>query len=91
MHGIPGLEMERTVRFRQFFIALRRGFALGRCRGCETFFLMARLCRDESGDALGSEERADCESWVEAGTLVEADFGCEGACAIIPLYSRIAR
>ena len=38
-----------------------------------------------------SEERADCESWVEAGTLVEADFGCEGACAIIPLYSRIAR
>ena len=78
-------------QFRELFLALRRGFTLGRCRACETFHLMAKLCLEEGGELLAPHERADASSWVEGGTLVDLEFGCEGACAVIPLYARIAR
>ena len=86
-----GVDLERRRRVREFFLALRRGVTLGHCRTCETFYLMARLCRDECGDALGPGERGDVSSWVEGGALLDLEFGCEGACAVVPLYSRTTR
>ena len=86
----PRVDLERRRRTHEFFLALRRGLALGHCHACETFYLMAKLCRDECGDAIASAERADVNSWVEGGSLVELGFGCEGACGIVAAYSRIA-
>ncbi len=74
----------------ELFLALRRGFVLGECRTCETFCLMAKLCLDESGAGLAPDERGDLESWVAAGSILDLDFGCEDACAIVPLYGRLA-
>ncbi|MHC5054859.1 MAG: hypothetical protein ACYTKD_09095 [Planctomycetota bacterium] len=88
--GGPRVDLQRRRRAREFFLALRRGLALGHCRACETFYLMARLCHDECAGAMGPAERADVGSWVEGGSLVELGFGCEGACGIVAAYSRIA-
>jgi hypothetical protein len=87
--GDPGVERRRL--FREFFLGLRRGFLLGRCRSCETFYLMARLCLEEGGSYLGPEEEREASSWVDAGSVADQDFGCEGACGIIPLYARLSR
>ncbi len=85
-------EFLREQQVREFFLALRRGITLGRCGSCETFYVMAKLCLEEgAASSLGEEERAEAASWVEAGSISEAGFGCDGACAVIPLYSRIAR
>ncbi len=89
--AVPGrIDLTRRRRAREFLLALRRGLALGHCSACETFYLMAKLCRDECGDAIAPAERVDVDSWVEGGTLVELGFGCEGACGIVAAYSRIA-
>ncbi len=85
------VDFRRRRHAREFFLALGRGLALGHCRACETFYLMAKLCRDECADAIGPAERADVSSWVEGGGLGELGFGCEGACGIVTAYSRIAR
>ena len=87
----PPDDLRRRGEFHEFFLALRRGLVLGRCRTCETFYLMAKLCVEEGGELLAPGERAEATGWAEGGTLVEIDFGCEGACAVIPLYGRIAR
>jgi hypothetical protein len=81
---------ERRAGFRELFLALRRGFALGRCRTCETFYLMAGLCLEEGAELLGPEERSYLQSWVEGGTVAELDAGCDGACFVIPIYSELA-
>jgi len=86
----PRVDLLRRRRAREFFLALRRGLNLGHCRSCETFYLMAKLCRDECGDAIAPAELAEVESWVEGGSLLDLGFGCEGACAIVASYSRIA-
>ena len=87
----PPDDLHRRGEYHEFFLALRRGLVLGRCRTCETFYLMAKLCVEEGGELLAPGERDEAAGWAEGGTLVELDFGCEGACAIIPLYGRIAR
>ena len=84
------VDLQRRRRAREFLLALRRGLALGHCHACETFYLMAKLCRDECGDAIAPAERTDLSSWVESGKIVELGFGCEGACGIVAAYSRIA-
>jgi len=89
-HAAGRVDLTRRRRAREFLLALRRGLALGHCSACETFYLMAKLCRDECGDAIAPAERADVDSWVEGGSLVELGFGCEGACGIVAAYSRIA-
>ena len=76
---------------REFFMGLRRGLDLGQCGSCETFYLMAKLCLQEGPQWLNEEESRDVVSWIEAGTVVDLDTGCEGACAVIPLYSRMSR
>jgi len=86
----PRVDLQRRRRAREFLLALRRGLALGHCRSCETFFLMAKLCRDECGDAIAPTELAEVDSWVEGGSLLDLGFGCEGACGIVVAYSRIA-
>jgi hypothetical protein len=86
----PRVDLQRRRRAREFLLALKRGLALGHCSACETFYLMAKLCRDECGDAIAPAERADLSSWVEAGKLIELGFGCEGTCGIVVAYSRIA-
>jgi hypothetical protein len=86
-----GIDLQRRRRVRDLFLALRRGLVLGHCRRCETFYMMAKLCRDECADALADPELADVDSWVEGGTLMDLEFGCEGACALVPLYSLAAR
>ena len=88
---MPADDLRRRGEFHEFFLALRRGLVLGRCRTCETFYLMAKLCLEEGGELLAPGERAEAAGWAEGGTLVDLDFGCEGACAVIPLYGRIAR
>ena len=82
---------DRRQLVRELFGALRRGFVLGRCRTCETFCLMAKLCLEEGGGSLAPEEHRDVESWVEAGSILDLDFGCEDACAIVPLYGRLTQ
>ncbi len=89
--AFPRDDLERRRQFREFFLALRRGYVLGHCRTCETFYVMARLCLEEEAGVLRGEERAEAASWVEAGSVLELEFGCEGACALVPLYARIAR
>jgi len=86
----PRVDLQRRRRAREFFLALGRGIALGHCRSCETFYLMAKLCRDECSEDLAPSELGDLGSWVEGGKLVELGFGCEGACGIVGAYSRIA-
>ena len=51
---------------------------------------MAKLCRDECGDAIAPAELAEVDSWTEGGSLLDLGFGCEGACGIVAAYSRIA-
>lgn len=63
---------------------------LGSCGTCETFYLMARLCVEECGAYLQSSERAEAMSWLDAGTVIDLGFGCDGACGIIQLYSKVA-
>jgi len=87
---VPRVDLLRRRRAREFFLALRRGLALGHCRSCETFYLMAKLCRDECGDAIAPAELAEVDSWVKGGALLDLGFGCEGACGIVAAYSRIA-
>ena len=84
------VDLLRRRRAREFFLALRRGLALGPCRSCETFYLMAKLCRDECGGAIAAAELAEVDSWVAGGSLLDLGFGCEGACGIVAAYSRIA-
>ena len=72
-------------------MALRRGLSIGGCGTCESFYLMARLCLQEGGAWLADDERRDVESWVEAGTVLDLDTGCDDACPIIRLYSRMSR
>ncbi len=74
-----------------FYHRLEWKGVMEQCFGHPTFYLMAKLCRDECADAIGPAERADVSSWVEGGTLGELGFGCEGACGIVAAYSRIAR
>ena len=82
---------ERRRLARELFLALKRGYDLAQCRTCETFCMMAKLCLDEGGADLTGEERRDAESWVAAGSVLELDFGCEDACAVVPLYARLSR
>jgi hypothetical protein len=89
--GLSPREIERRRMFREFFLALRRGLNLGPCGSCETFYLMAKLCRDESATWLSEEERRDVESWIDGGSILDLDTGCEDACVVIPLYSRMSR
>ena len=89
--AFPADDLERRRQFREFFLALRRGYVLGRCRTCETFHVMAGLCLEEEAGALRGDERAEAASWVEAGSVLDLEFGCEGACVLVPLYARIAR
>jgi len=84
-------EVRRGRLVREFFLALRRSFVLGRCRSCEVFYLMARLCIEEGAEFLGPEERADVRSWADSGAMLDLDAGCEGACPVVPLYSRMSR
>ena len=84
-------DLQRRRLFREFFLALKRGLSIGHCGTCETFYLMAKLCLDEGAEWLSAEERRDLESWVDAGTVVDLDTGCEDACGVIRLYSRMSR
>ncbi len=87
----PQRDPERRRLVHELFLALKRGYELAHCRSCETFYMMAKLCLDEGGESLTGEERTDAESWVEAGSILELDFGCEDACAVVPLYARLSR
>jgi hypothetical protein len=87
----PRAESRRYRMFREFFLAIRRGLTIGGCGTCESFYLMAKLCLQEGEQWLTEEERRDVESWVEAGTVVDLDTGCDDACPIIRLYSRMSR
>ena len=82
---------DRRQLVHELFLALKRGYDLGGCGSCETFYLMAKLCLEEGGAGLTPEERSDVTSWVEAGSILDLDFGCEDACAVIPLYARLSR
>jgi len=84
-------QSRRYLLFREFFMAIRRGLSIGGCGTCESFYLMAKLCLQEGGELLTDEERRDVESWVEAGTVLDLDTGCDDACPIIRLYSRMSR
>jgi hypothetical protein len=72
-------------------MALRRGYALGTCASCETFYLMAKLCGQEGQDLLSPEEMADVASWITAGSITNPGEGCDQACPVIRLYSRMSR
>jgi hypothetical protein len=87
----PRAESRRFKMFREFFMAIRRGLTIGGCGTCESFYLMAKLCLQEGSEWLTEEERRDLESWVEAGTVLDLDTGCDDACPIIRLYSRMSR
>ena len=89
--GLTPGEFVRRRLVRELFLALKRGFEVGGCRTCETFYLMAKLCMEEGGTSLAPEEHTDVQSWVEAGSILDLDFGCEDACAVIPLYARLSR
>ena len=88
---LPHAETRRYRMFREFFLAIRRGLSIGGCGTCESFYLMAKLCLQEGSEWLTDEERCDVESWVEAGTVLDLDTGCDDACPIIRLYSRMSR
>jgi len=49
---------------------------------------MARLCAEEGGAYLSAAERSEVGSWLEAGSVLDLEFGCEGACNMIRLYPR---
>ena len=83
-----GAGEERRAAFREFYLGLKRGLHLGRCGTCETFYLMARLCAEEGGAYLSAAERSEVGSWLEAGSVLDLEFGCEGACNMIRLYPR---
>jgi hypothetical protein len=81
---------ERARLLREFFMALRRGFHVGRCRDCEAFHMLAKLCLEEYPGLLSRGEREEVGSWLDAGSVTALGFGCEGACAVIPLYARLS-
>jgi hypothetical protein len=83
-------ELARRQLVHELFLALRRGFVLGGCRDCETFYLMAKLCLEEGASHLAAEEQADVRSWIESGSILDLGFGCEDACAVIPLYAGLS-
>ncbi len=88
--GTPARRVALRRLARELFLGLRRSFVLGHCRSCEVFYLMAKLCLEECGALLGEEELRDLRSWVDAGSVVELDTGCEEACPVVPLYARLA-
>ena len=88
---MPVLDDRRPL-VHELFLALKRGFEVPALTGkCETFYLMAKLCLEEGGGSLTPGEQIDAGSWVEAGSILDLDFGCEDACALIPLYAKLAR
>ena len=84
-----GAEMPRLLR--EFVMAMRRGLTLGECRSCEVFYLMSKLGLQEFAQRLSEGERADFGSWIETGSVLDLDTGCEDACPLIRLYSRMSR
>jgi hypothetical protein len=50
---------------------------------------MAKLCLEEAGPFLGPDELLEAASWVDAGSVADQGFGCEGACHVIRLYARL--
>ena len=90
-HNLTPDDLARRRLVRELFLALKRGYDLGRCRSCETFYLMAKLCIEEGGSILATAEREDARSWFVAGSILDLDFGCEDACGIVPMYARLSR